>query len=118
MSSPSWSTVRRRPPRPRRPPGASSPKAGDTANMPATALTPADLTDGAIGVMELMLRCGLVPSKGEARRLIQQGGVEVAGEKVKEISAAVTADQLAGGWDRPEKKVKRCSTGLTWKANP
>ena len=71
-------------------------KGGDTANMPATALTPADLTDGAIGVMELMLRCGLVPSKGEARRLIQQGGVEVAGEKVKEISAAVTADQLAG----------------------
>ena len=64
--------------------------------MPATALTPAYLTDGAIGVMELMLRCGLVPSKGEARRLIQQGGVEVAGEKVKEISAAVTADQLAG----------------------
>ena len=71
-------------------------KGGDTANMPATALTPADLTDGAIGVMELMLRCGLVPSKGEARRLIQQGGVEVAGEKVKEISAAVTADKLAG----------------------
>lgn len=71
-------------------------KGGDTANMPATALTPADLTDGAIGVMELMLRCGLVPSKGEARRLIQQGGVEVAGEKVKEISADVTADQLAG----------------------
>ena len=71
-------------------------KGGDTANMPATALTPADLTDGAIGVMELMLRCGLVPSKGEARRLIQQGGGEVAGEKVKEISAAVTADQLAG----------------------
>ena len=71
-------------------------KGGDTANMPATALTPADLTDGAIGVMELMLRCGLVPSKGEARRLIQQGGGEVAGEKVKEISAAVTADQLEG----------------------
>ena len=71
-------------------------KGGDPANMPATALTPAALTDGAIGVMELMLRCGLVPSKGEARRLIQQGGVEVAGEKVKEISAAVTADQLAG----------------------
>ena len=71
-------------------------KGGDTATMPATALTPADLTDGAIGLMELMLRCGLVPSKGEARRLIQQGGVEVAGEKVKEISAAVTADQLEG----------------------
>ncbi len=69
---------------------------GDTANMPATALSASDLTDGTIGVLELMLKCGLVPSKGEARRLVQQGGVEVAGEKVKEISAAVTAEQLAG----------------------
>ena len=64
--------------------------------MPATALSASDLTDGTIGVLELMLKCGLVPSKGEARRLVQQGGVEVAGEKVKEISAAVTAEQLAG----------------------
>ena len=69
---------------------------GDTANMPATALSASDLTDGTIGVLELMLKCGLVPSKGEARRLVQQGGVEVAGEKVKEISAAVTAEQLVG----------------------
>ncbi len=37
-----------------------------------------------------------MPSKGEARRLVQQGGVEVAGEKVKDIGFAVTADQLAG----------------------
>ena len=43
-----------------------------------------------------MLKCGLVPSKGEARRLVQQGGVEVAGEKVKDIGFALTADQLAG----------------------
>ena len=64
--------------------------------LAAPALAAGDLTDGAIGVMELMLKCGLVPSNGEARRLIQQGGVEVSGEKVKEISAAVTADQLAG----------------------
>ena len=71
-------------------------KGGDTANMPATGLSAADLTDGSIGILELMLKCGLVPSKGEARRLVQQGGVEVAGEKVKDIGFAVTADQLAG----------------------
>ncbi|MBR3751947.1 MAG: tyrosine--tRNA ligase, partial [Ruminiclostridium sp.] len=62
----------------------------------ATGLAAADLTDGAIGIMDLMLKCGLVPSKGEARRLIQQGGVEVSGEKVKDIGTPVTADQLAG----------------------
>ena len=71
-------------------------KGGDTANMPSTALSAEDLTDGSIGILDLMLRCGLVPSKGEARRLVQQGGVEVAGEKVKEISAAFTAEQLSG----------------------
>ena len=71
-------------------------KAGDTANMPATGLSAADLTDGAIGIMELMQKCGLVPSKGEARRLVQQGGVAVDGEKVTAIDAVVTAEQLAG----------------------
>ena len=71
-------------------------KGGDTANMPSTALSAEDLTDGSIGILDLMLRCGLVPSKGEARRLVQQGGVEVAGEKVKEISAAFTAERLSG----------------------
>ena len=71
-------------------------KGGDTANMPATGLSAADFTDGSIGILELMLKCGLVPSKGEARRLVQQGGVEVSGEKVKDIGFAVTADQLAG----------------------
>ena len=71
-------------------------KGGDVSNMPATGLAAADLTDGAIGVMDLMLKCGLVPSKGEARRLIQQGGVEVSGEKVKDIGFAVTAEMLSG----------------------
>ena len=71
-------------------------KGGDTANMPATALASSDLTDGTIGILDLMLKCGLVPSKGEARRLVQQGGVEVSGEKVKEVAAAISVEQLAG----------------------
>ncbi len=71
-------------------------KGGDTANMPSTALTADDLTEGSISILDLMLRCGLVPSKGEARRLVQQGGVEAAGEKVRDIGASFTAAQLSG----------------------
>ena len=71
-------------------------KGGDTANMPSTGLSADDLTDGAIGILELMLKCGLVPSKGEARRLVQQGGVEVAGEKVRDIGYSVSAERLSG----------------------
>ena len=69
---------------------------GDRANMPTTALTAADITDGAITVVDLMVKCGLAPSKGEARRLIQQGGVEIDGEKVKDTAAAVAASALEG----------------------
>ena len=64
--------------------------------MPSTALVSSDLADSVIGILDLMLKCGLVPSKGEARRLVQQGGVEVNGEKIKEVSSVITADQLAG----------------------
>lgn len=54
---------------------------GDTANMPTTTLTADDLTDGSVGLLDLMVKCGLAPSKKEARRLVEQGGVEINGEK-------------------------------------
>ena len=69
---------------------------GDRSNMPSTTLTAEDLTDGAIGILDLMLKCGLVLSKKEARRLIEQGGVELDGEKVTDVNASVTAGQLSG----------------------
>ena len=69
---------------------------GDRSNMPTTDLTEADLTDGQITVVDLLVKCGLTPSKGEARRLIQQGGVELNGEKVTDTAAVVAADALAG----------------------
>ena len=69
---------------------------GDRSNMPSTTLTAEDLTDGAIGILDLMLKCGLVPSKKEARRLIEQGGVELDSEKVADINVFVTAGQLSG----------------------
>ena len=70
--------------------------AGSTANMPSTLLTDADFTDGAIDVMTLLVKCGLCPSKGEARRLVQQGGVAVDGEKVSGIDMTIPAEKFAG----------------------
>ena len=69
---------------------------GDLSNMPSTELTAEELSDGAIGLLDLMLKCGLVPSKKEARRLIEQGGVELNGEKVSDAAQVVSADQLSG----------------------
>ena len=50
--------------------------------MPTTQLTEADLTDGSIGILTVMVKAGLAASNGEARRLVTQGGVLVDGEKV------------------------------------
>ncbi len=69
---------------------------GSTADMPCTEIVDADLADGAVGLLDLMLKCGLVPSKKEARRLIEQGGVEVNGEKIKDAAMQLTAEQLSG----------------------
>lgn len=69
---------------------------GDISNMPTTQLTADDFTDGTIGVLDLMVRCGLVPSKKEARRLVEQGGVEVGGEKVTDPMLRFNAADLGG----------------------
>ena len=69
----------------------------DDANMPATVLSEADLTDGTIGILDLMSKGGLIASNGEGRRLVQQGGVSVDGEKVTDPATRFTADALANG---------------------
>ncbi len=61
---------------------------GDDSNMPTTTLTEENFTDGKINVMDLLVACKLTTSKGEARRLIQQGGVTVNGEKVNSFETA------------------------------
>ena len=68
----------------------------DTAAMPTTVLTADNLTDGAIGILDVMLLAGLIPSKGEGRRLVQQGGVSVNDEKVTDPTFTLKADELAG----------------------
>ncbi|MBR6768706.1 MAG: tyrosine--tRNA ligase [Clostridia bacterium] len=60
-------------------------------DMPTTTLSDADFTDGVISVVDMMIKSKLAPSKGEARRLIQQGGVTLCGEKVSATDATVSA---------------------------
>ncbi len=69
---------------------------GDDANMPTTELSASDIGDG-VGILDLLLLCGLCPSKGEARRLVQQGGVSLDGEKVDAADFTVPADALKTG---------------------
>ena len=69
----------------------------DTEHMPSTQLTEADLTDGSIGILTLMVKSGLAASNGEARRLVVQGGVLADGEKVAAPTVSFTAEQLKKG---------------------
>ena len=69
----------------------------DTANMPTTQLSSEDFTDGEISVLDLLLKTGLVPSKGEGRRLIQQGGLTVADEKVTDMNKTFPQDAFKNG---------------------
>ena len=71
--------------------------AADTENMPSTQLSEEDLQDGQIGILTLMVKAGLAASNGEARRLVQQGGVLVDGEKVADAKAAFNVEQLKNG---------------------
>jgi tyrosyl-tRNA synthetase len=65
--------------------------------MPSTALTEADFTDGSIKILDLLKKCGLIPSNGEGRRLIQQGGVSVDDEKVTDVYAEIPATAFEKG---------------------
>ena len=70
---------------------------GAAADMPTTELTSEDLTDGSIDILSILVKSGLVPSRAEARRAVQQGGVTVEGEKVGDIKTSYTADTLGEG---------------------
>ena len=70
--------------------------AGDTEHMPTTELTNDDFGGGSIDVLSLLVKCGLAASKGEARRLVQQGGVSVNDEKVSAIETTFGCEQFTG----------------------
>ncbi len=69
----------------------------DAENMPATVLKASDLQAGSLSILDALVACGLAPSKGEARRLIQQGGISLDGEKVANPTTTLAAGALAKG---------------------
>ncbi len=71
---------------------------GDTENMPSTTIDDGAFTDDAIGVIDLLMLTGLTPSRGEARRLIEQGGMSVDGEKVAGAFATVSKAAFDKGY--------------------
>ena len=70
--------------------------AGSIEHMPATELAEDLFEDGKIGVIALLVACGLASSNGEARRLIQQGGLTVNDQKVDAIDTALSRENFSG----------------------
>ena len=70
---------------------------GDDANMPSTTISKESLVEDAISVIDMLVTSGLAKSKGEARRLIEQGGISLDGDKIASIEAKVEAARLAAG---------------------
>lgn len=80
----------------------------DDSDMPTSTLTDADLTDGSIGILDLLAATGMAPTKSEARRLVTQGGVSVNDVKVEGIDKRITREELEKGIKvRKGKKVYR-----------
>ena len=69
---------------------------GNAAQMPETQLEDGDFTDGAVDILAILQKSGLCASRSEARRNVEQGGVTVDGEPVKDIKASYTKEQLSG----------------------
>jgi len=69
---------------------------GNAADMPKTILSAEDLDDDAVDILSMLVKSGLVPSRSEARRAVQQGGVTVDGEKVEDIYKSYTREELSG----------------------
>ena len=69
---------------------------GSAAQMPTASLTEEDFTDGQIDILAILQKSGLCASRSEARRNVEQGGVSVDGEQVKDIKTAYTKEQLSG----------------------
>ena len=84
--------------------------AGGAGDMPTVELANDDLIDGVIDILAILIKTGLCPSKSEARRAVEQGGVEAAGEKVSEFSKCFAASELSGDGiivKRGKKNFKR-----------
>ena len=80
---------------------------GNSADIPTTELSDSDFNDGRINILDLLVKAGLAPSKSEARRNVQQGGVSVDGEKITDVAAEFTADYIREKGDIVAKRGKK-----------
>ena len=79
---------------------------GDDSNMPTTTLSDTDIPAEGLSIVDLMIQCGMAKSRGEIRRLVEQGGVSVDGERIPSFDTLISKDSLANGVKiRKGKKV-------------
>ena len=69
---------------------------GNSADMPTATLSDDDFADGNIDILSVLVKSGLVPTRNEGRRAVEQGGVSVEGEKITDIKAVFSKEQLSG----------------------
>ena len=69
----------------------------NTDNMPTTVLSEADFTDGAVSLIDVLVKAGIIKSRGEGRRLIEQGGVTVDDEKAKSFADTIARSSFEKG---------------------
>ena len=68
-------------------------KGGDGDNVPTIDMKADDFKDG-INILDLYLKAGLIPSKGEGRRLMQQGGIKIKGESINDFAKMITLEDF------------------------
>lgn len=71
-------------------------KGGSGDNIPTVTMKAADFSDG-INILELYMKAGLIPSKGEGRRLMQQNGIKIKGETISDFDRMITVDDFEDG---------------------
>ena len=86
---------------------------GDSENMPTTELLDKDLVENSISVVDLVVKCGFASSKGEAKRLIQQGGISINDQNISALDKTFTKDELKDGLK--VKKGKKHFHKVTYK---
>ncbi len=88
---------------------------GSAAQMPEVWLEDADFEEGSIGILNLLVKAGLAPSNGEARRNVQQGGVSIDGEKVDDVRMQIAKERIGADGivlKRGKKKFMRITVKI------
>ena len=71
--------------------------AGDDADMPETKLSDEDFRDGRCDILQMLVAAGFCPTRSDARRNVEQGGVSVNGEKVTDVKASFSREEIGDG---------------------